>query len=229
MPQSSLRILAFGAAVDVLGGAEFDWQIAGATTVGEVIAALEARWPRLSAARGKLRFALNQQYATAATPAQPGDELAIIPPVSGGSSDQPASLARLTHEPIDTPALVAEVEDVGAGAIMTFLGVVRAEQSESGKPLVALNYHAYEPMALQELQRACDAAVGAHRLIAARVTHRLGRLRLGEASIAIVVSAAHRAEAFEGCRAIIEDVKVSAPIFKQEEWGDGGASWVNPI
>lgn len=137
-------------------------------------------------------------------------------------------VARLVREPIDVAALVREVEHPGCGAIATFVGVVRAERRDDAQ-LAALDYSAYEPMALSEMERIAAAAAAAHEIHAIRVVHRLGRMEIGEASVALVVSAPHRAAAFDACRAIIERLKVSVPIFKRECWSDESSTWVDPL
>lgn len=229
MSAGQVRITAFGAAVDVLGAQELELPLAAPAPLSEIIVALEGRWPRLLAARGRIRYALNQAYATPDAVVQAGDEVAIIPPVSGGAGSGRASAAQLTRDVIDVAALSAEVADAGAGAIAMFLGVVRREHNDAGEELVALAYSAHEAMALAELNRAVDSAVTEHELIAARVAHRLGRLKIADVSIAIVVSAAHREAAFRGCRAIIEQIKEAAPIFKQEHWSGGAQNWVDGL
>ncbi len=221
-----VTILAFGSAADVLGWQTRRVALLPPATVGSVIAALEHEHPRLTEARGRLRFAVNQVYADATAALQPGDELAIIPPVAGGDSRPPP--ARLVREPIDVAALVSAVETPAAGAIASFVGVVRSETAPDGRALAALEYTAYEPMALREMLRCCESAGASRSLLAVRLVHRLGVLRIGEVSVAAVVAAPHRAEAFDACRELIETLKASAPIFKKELWDSGRPTWVDP-
>lgn len=139
------------------------------------------------------------------------------------------AVATITHAPIDTSALLRDVERADVGALALFVGVVRAERSEDGIELVGLDYSAYEPMARAELARAVTEVTSTHAISAARAVHRLGRLRIGEASVAVAVSAPHRAAAFAACREIIERVKADVPIFKRELWANGTTTWVDGI
>lgn len=135
----------------------------------------------------------------------------------------------LTRGVIDSTELIRGVADSQAGAIGLFLGVVRAEhRSTDSVPLRGLEYTAYESMALADLESISQEAAGELGLLHVYVVHRLGRLRVGEVSVAVVVSSPHRAESFAGCRAIIDRLKKTTPIFKQELWEDGAASWVEP-
>lgn len=139
------------------------------------------------------------------------------------------SPARLTREPIDVPALLREVGHEQVGALAVFAGVVRAETGPDGRPLAALEYSAYEPMALRCMESLAAEATRRHGLHAVRIVHRLGELRIGEMSVAVVVSSAHRAAAMDACRELIERLKVDAPIFKRELWAGGQTSWVNAV
>lgn len=221
-----VTILAFGSAQDVLGWQTRRVALLPPATVESVIAALEHEHPRLTEARGRLRFAVNQMYADTTATLQPGDELAIIPPVAGGDSRPPP--ARLVREPIDVATLVKEVEAPAAGAVASFLGVVRSETAPDGRALTALEYTAYEPMALRHMLHCCERAGASRNLIAVRLVHRLGVLQIGETSVAAVVAAPHRAEAFDACRELIEMLKASVPIFKRELWDRGNPTWVDP-
>ena len=150
-----------------------------------------------------------------------GDEVALIPPVSGGSGD----LATVTigDDPLDLGELVKQVADSGAGAISTFLGVVR--DNARGRDVEWLEYEAYDDMARTEMARIARAAVTRHGCLRAAVSHRTGRVQIGEASVAIAVSSAHRAQAMAACKEIIDTLKASVPIWKKERY-DGGEEWI---
>ena len=152
-------------------------------------------------------MAVNQEYAGREQSLAPGDELALIPPVSGGSVE--AAHVGITDQPLSLDRLVALVSDPRAGAVTTFLGVTRE--------VPALEYEAYAPMAEREMERIVTAAIERHGLCAAAAEHRIGTVGLSEASVAIAVSAPHRAEAFAGAREIIDEIKARAPIWKKEE------------
>ena len=162
-----------------------------------------------------LVMAVNREYAPADQRLDPGDELALIPPVSGGEA---ATIhARVTSETLSLDALVARVRDARAGAVVTFQGVTREVER--------LEYEAYVEMAEERIARIVAEAVERHGLCAAAAEHRVGDVGLSEPSVAVAVSAAHRAEAFAGAREVIDRIKAEAPIWKKEV--DGGAeSWV---
>ncbi len=132
---------------------------------------------------------------------------------------------RLTHEPIDADALIQRVTRPGNGGICTFHGIVR--DNMDGRPVVKLEYEAFEPMALQELERIGRQAEERWGLTDVEIEHRIGELRIGEASVVIAVGAPHRAEAFEACRYIIDTLKTTVPIWKKE-WYRDGAVWIEP-
>ena len=152
-------------------------------------------------------MAVNRQYARAEDPLAPGDELALIPPVSGGAPD--TIHVRLTREPLRLDPLLERVRDPRAGAVTSFLGVTR--------DVASLQYEAYPEMALQQLETIVAAAIRDHGLCAAAAEHRTGTVPLSEASVAIAVSAPHREAAFAGARQIIDQIKALAPIWKKEE------------
>ncbi len=152
-------------------------------------------------------MAVNHEYADAATPLRPGDELALIPPVSGGSVG--ALHVRVGDEPLALEPLIALVRDPRAGAVVSFQGVTR-EVSE-------LDYEAYAPMAERKIAEIVAAAIDRHGLCAAAAEHRIGVVALSEPSVVVAVSAPHRDAAFAGAAEIIDEIKAQAPIWKKEE------------
>ncbi len=219
-----VHVLTFGSAVEACGFERRTYELAAGDTLGSLIDKLAGEIPRLAQARTRIRFAVNQKYATDATVLADGDEVAVIPPVSGGA--MPA--ARLVREPIDVAALMREVENPRVGGIALFVGTVRYE-TDGGRGLRALEYTAYDEMALAEMGRICEQAVAetpVHKIV---MVHRLGTLRIGEVSVAVVAAAAHRGEAFDVCRTAIDRLKQRVPIFKKELWQDGKTQWVDGI
>jgi MoaE-MoaD fusion protein len=162
-----------------------------------------------------LVMAVNREYADAEQALDPGDELALIPPVSGGAVA--ATWARVSAEPLSLDSVAARVRDPHAGAVVTFSGVTRDVER--------LEYEAYAEMAEQRMAEIVSAAVQRHGLCAAAVEHRVGDVPLSEPSVIAAASAPHRGEAFAGAREIIDRVKAEAPIWKKEiEGGEG--RWV---
>jgi molybdopterin synthase catalytic subunit len=154
-----------------------------------------------------LVLAVNREYAEPDDELRAGDELALIPPVSGGAVTAPHVAIR--DEPLSLDALAARVRDPRAGAVVTFSGVTRE--------VAFLDYEAYAEMAAEQMRAIVDAAVARHGLCAAAAEHRVGRVALGEPSVIVAASAPHRGEAFAGAREIIDAIKARAPIWKREE------------
>jgi molybdopterin converting factor subunit 1 len=152
-------------------------------------------------------MAVNQEYADEQLPLASGDELALIPPVSGGSVG--VAHVRVTDEPLTLDPLIERVRDPQAGAVVTFSGVTRE--------VPQLDYEAYVEMAERKLAQIVEAAVERHGLCAAAAEHRIGVVPLSDASVTVAASAPHRGEAFAGAREIIDEIKAQAPIWKKEE------------
>jgi MoaE-MoaD fusion protein len=202
---------------------------------GTVEAAWEAvtsRFPSLSAYRPFTLFAVGNDYVGPERPLRSGEELCLFPPVSGGSSIPTgtppsiptADLVDLVAVPLSEQALVAAVEDPGAGAVVLFSGVVRDQTG--GRRVKFLEYEAHAPMALAKMREIVAAARQRHpgiRRLA--IVHRVGRLEIGESSVLIAVSTAHRGEGFDACRFAIDTLKETVPIWKKEYFEDGEV-WV---
>ena len=196
---------------------------------GTVEAAWEAvtsRFPALTPYRPFTLFAVGNDYVAPEQALQAGDELCLFPPVSGGAAGATpsADLVEVTAEPLSEPALVRAVEDPGAGAIVLFSGVVREETG--GRRVKFLEYEAHAPMAaakMREIAAAVRARFPGVRKVA--LAHRVGRLEIGESSVLIAVSSAHRREAFEACHFAIDTLKETVPIWKKEHFEDGEV-WV---
>jgi len=166
-----------------------------------------------------LVMAVNREYASEEQELDSGDELALIPPVSGGEEVSSAPWARVSKRALSLDSLAERVRDPSAGAVVTFSGVTREVDR--------LEYEAYAEMAEEGMTRIAAEAVERHGLCAAAVEHRVGDVELSEPSVIVAVSAPHRGEAFAGAREIIDRVKAEAPIWKkeidgmQERWVDG--------
>ena len=177
-------------------------------------------WERLEPALGTappgVLYALNREYVDEDHPLADGDELALIPPVSGGD-------VRLTDGPIDLGAVVAEVAREEAGAIATFVGTTRV--NSRGRTVARLEYEAFEGMAEQEMARIADDLMSRYDLCEVAMAHRVGPVQIGEASIAIAVSAPHRADALAACKDAIDTLKETVPLWKKEIYEDG-EEWI---
>lgn len=195
-------------------------------TVAEAMEALRAE-PGLGEplARMRVAMAVNREYADSGTALAAGDELALVPPVSGGAEgprppdhgDDPAIHAHVTGEPLSLEAVTARVGRPGAGAIVSFQGTTR--------DVARLEYEAYRQMAAERIAAILRECVASHGLEAAAAEHRVGSVPLGEPSVIVAVSAAHRGEAFAAAREAIDRIKAEAPIWKREVEG-GEARWV---
>ena len=163
-----------------------------------------------------LAYAVNRRYVDRDEPLAEGDELAIIPPVSGGAF-------RLTEEPLDARAVMREVESEGAGAVASFVGTVRARSRD--RDVLHLEYEAYEGMAEQVMEELATALKGKYDLCEVAIAHRIGRVEVGEASIAIAVSAPHRQDALAACAEAIDTLKTTVPLWKKEVY-EGGEEWI---
>jgi MoaE-MoaD fusion protein len=192
------------------GASEVTVELPDGARVSDALAALDGLADGLP-----LVMAVNREYADGDAPLGAGDELALIPPVSGG--EVTTVHARVTAEPLSLDSLVARVRDPRAGAVVTFQGVTREVER--------LDYEAYMEMAEERIAAIVRAAIGEHGLCAAACEHRTGAVPLSEPSVAVAVSAPHRGEAFAGARAIIDRVKAEAPIWKREV-ADGEGRWV---
>jgi molybdopterin synthase catalytic subunit/molybdopterin converting factor small subunit len=186
-------------------------RIDGAATVADVWPALE-----LGDEPPGLLYAVNHEYAQRDRALADGDEVALIPPVSGGTFG-------LTDEPIDPSAVVAEVSDPGAGAIATFLGTTRVRSR--GRTVHYLDYEAYGGMAEKVMAELADELKAKHDVCAVAITHRIGRVEIGEISVAIAVSAPHRAAALTACAEAIDTLKETVPLWKKEVY-EGGEEWI---
>ena len=219
----TITVLFFGAARDVVSQNPFPLALATErATVSSAFQQLVTQFSDLERFGRSLLFAVNQEYATPDTPLKEGDELAIFPPVSGGSSHD---FFELTIEPIDVGSVARRVVLPECGAIVSLDGFTR--EWTSGRRTKYLIYEAYDSMAVSEMER---LGVEAHKrfdIAHIGIVHRTGRLEIGETSVVISVSAPHRRAAFEACEWAIKELKRTVPIWKKEVYEDG-EEWVHP-
>lgn len=221
-----VRVLYFAALRERVGLAEEDLELAAGASVKDLRAALDQRHASLRGLTG-FRVAVNQRFARDQDEVPEGAEVALIPPVAGGVPEDAAAGGHtaLTRDPIDAAALLEQVADPGAGAQVVFLGVVR--DHHRGQAVARMDYQAYEAMARAELARIAERLRQQHpevRRVA--MVHRFGCLEIGEASVGVAVSSAHRKAAFAACEWGIDAIKESVPIWKQEHYRSGERHWV---
>jgi MoaE-MoaD fusion protein len=223
-----VRVLFFGMLREMAGKSSDSVELADGASVRDLLAAYEPNMPGLKSMLASLALAVNQQYADAATVLQENDEIALLPPVSGGldksSASSPASHAEITHEPIRTQEVMNSIKCGEDGAVLAFEGIVRNQTR--GRRTLYLDYEAYEPMALQEMETLAAKSLAQFQIRDVAIVHRLGRLEIGETSVLIVVASAHRAAGFDACRWLIDTLKKTVPIWKKEYFEDG-AVWAD--
>lgn len=188
------------------------------TTASDILTTLASEFPRISGLQRVIRVMVNQDYAAPETPLKDGDEVAIIPPVSGGDGR-----FLVTPDPLDPRAIEALVAGPGEGAVVTFIGAVR--DNARGKAVTALDYEAYPAAAEKMMAQIGDEIREQWGIENVAIHHRTGYLLPGEASVVIVVASAHRDGAFLACRHAIERIKQVVPVWKKEYYADG-AIWV---
>ena len=206
-----VRVRLFAGLRERAGTGGLDIEVEDSATVGDV-------WPALGLGDEPLGllYARNRAYVERTEALAPGDEVAVIPPVSGGDF-------RLLAEPLSVDAAVGEVRDDAAGAIATFIGTTRAYSR--GREVIHLEYEAYEGMAEQVMAALAAQLSERHELCKVAIHHRVGRVDVGETSVVIAVSAAHRAAALAACTDAIDELKVSVPLWKKETYV-GGEEWI---
>jgi MoaE-MoaD fusion protein len=203
--------------------AEMSREFPEGITVGEIWAGLGSEIPALAAHHDRVAFAVNHEYVKGDYRPGDNDEIAFIPPVSGGADAPWVGSILIGADPIDVEQLENEVAHPAAGAIVTFSGTTRRDNV--GRRVLRLEYEAYEPMALSEMRKLAHEAGRRWEIVRIAIHHRVGVVEIGETSVAISVAAAHRAEAFEACRFAIDRLKEVVPIWKKEYF-EGGEVWI---
>jgi MoaE-MoaD fusion protein len=206
-----VRVRLFAALRERAGTSNVEVDLAEGSAVADV-------WPELGLGEepAGLVYALNRSYVDRTAAVAPGDEIAVIPPVSGGDF-------RLSEEPLALETVANEVKTDDAGAIATFVGTTRARSR--GRDVRYLEYEAYEGMAEQVMEDLAASLKTKHELCEVAIHHRVGRVEIGETSVVIAVSAPHRAAALTACHEAIDELKVSVPLWKKEVY-EGGEEWI---
>lgn len=226
-----VRVLFFGVLKDLVGHGSEALTLPDQATARDLIEHYEQRFSSLKGKLSSIAISINQQYAQPGDRLRAGDEVALLPPVSGGAvsagdltrATEPSHVAIVHHE-IDIAAALERIKQPDDGAVVVFEGIVR--NHSRGRRTLFLEYEAYEQMALKELESLAAQARTRFQIRDVAIVHRLGRLEIGETSVLIVVASAHRAAAFEASRWIIDTLKRTVPIWKKEHFEDG-AVWAD--
>jgi len=224
-----VRVLFFGRLKEIVGLAEDTADLSEGARVEDLFARYGNQFPELARFRPSVAVAVNQEYAKWRAPLKNNDEVAFLPPVSGGegpAADDAATRdnCAIIRTPIRASEVAEQVKAPADGAVVVFEGIVR--NHSRGKPTLYLIYEAYEKMALAKMREICLEMRRLYQIDRILMLHRLGRLEIGETSILIAVSSAHRAAAFDACRFAIDTFKRTVPIWKQEYFRDG-AVWAD--
>jgi molybdopterin synthase catalytic subunit/molybdopterin converting factor small subunit len=220
-----VTLLVFGMLRDLLPGAGPDgrsFDLPGGATVRDLIDRCQAGADGRSIPWSSIAVAVNREYVPASHPLADGDEVALLPPVSGGAEDRP--YVRIVHERIVPHDIIPSLERSEDGAIVLFDGIVR--NHSRGRATRYLEYESYEAMALARMEELAQQARTRFPIRNVALVHRLGRLEIGESSVLIAVFSAHRAAAFDACRWLIDTLKQTVPIWKKEFFADG-AVWAD--
>jgi molybdopterin synthase catalytic subunit len=227
-----IKVLFFGLLKDVCGRAEDALVVPEGSTAGTVFDHYSAAFPHLKDLASSIVLARNHEFASPAEPLSDGDEVALLPPVSGGSNalasarevrDPEGHLFALTDRPIDARAIESELVQGSDGAVVTFAGVVR--NNTRGRATLRLEYECYEEMALRTMISLGRNLAAEFPISRIALVHRLGIMEIGEASVVIVATSPHRRAAFEAALAGIDRLKKTVPIWKKEFFADGEV-WV---
>jgi molybdopterin converting factor subunit 1 len=225
-----VSVLFFGVLKDLSGKSSDTLELPDGASVRDVLMQYEAQMPKLKESLQSLALAVNQQYVGPDTKLKAGDEVALLPPVSGGAPEaaggtpvgQPAGRRRhslIVRGVIETQRIADGLKRGEDGALLVFEGVVRNQTR--GRRTLYLDYEAYEEMALEQMESLASQALRQFQIRDVAVVHRLGRLEIGETSVLIAVLSAHRAAAFDACRWLIDTLKRTVPIWKKEHFEDG--------
>jgi molybdopterin synthase catalytic subunit len=226
-----IRVLLFGQLKDIVGQREEVLDLAPGTTLSQLLSRYGDLFPRFQSLVGSIACAVNQQYAPSSVVLNENDEVGFLPPVSGGSGGPAPSgeehrtgHCAIIWSKIKTYEIAESLKSPEDGAAVIFEGIVR--NNTRGRQTIHLDYEAYLPMAVNELEKLSQEALRLYQIRDVRIVHRLGRLEIGETSVAICIGSAHRGAAFDACRWIMESIKRTIPIWKKEQFEDG-AVWVD--
>lgn len=216
----------FGPSRDLAGVESVNVELPERATVVQLAAELCERFPRLSAGMASVRFAVCEAFVSEDHVLADGDAVAVIPPVSGGAPDD--DWIELIDRPLEIDRVYKHIGSAApdmCGGVCIFEGRTRIERTEDGDTLVALEYEAYRDMAIRQMHSLAEQARKRWPIGALVLVHRAGAVAVGEPSVIIAVTSAHRAEAFDACRWLIDELKREVPIWKKEVWSSGRETW----
>jgi len=225
-PAMQVQVLFFGVLRDAVGRSAETLTVSENATAGDVVSHYEQVLNRLNGKLSSIAISVNQEYSGPDARLKAGDEVALLPPVSGGSAPNSAAENRvaIVRAPIDSKAVAQELQRSEDGAVVVFEGIVR--NHSRGRKTLFLEYESYEEMAFREMESLRKRALSQFQVRDAAIIHRLGRLEIGETSVLIVLASAHRAAGFDACRWLIDTLKRTVPIWKKEHFADG-AVWAD--
>lgn len=224
-----VRVLFFGQLKDIVGRSEDSIEVEEPADLSTVFERYSSEFPRLVALRKSIVLARNQQFSDPSTPIAEGDEIAFLPPVSGGAGpythmvEETGIFAAITREPVDTREVIARILKPEDGAFVNFEGVVR--NNTKGRATRFLDYECYEAMAIGTMAALAREIRAAHAITSLAMVHRLGRMEISETSVVVVAAAPHRRPAFDAALEGINRLKKTVPIWKKEHFEDGEV-WV---
>jgi molybdopterin synthase catalytic subunit len=216
-----ISVRLFAGLHDLIGQRDVIVELQDGATVDQLYAELGSRYPVVTPFLPTLVCAVDEEYVPPEHRLRDGDDVALIPPVSGGRDD----CFLVTTEQLDPDRLVAAVQRDESGAVALFYGVAR--NHSDGRRVRALEYEAYPEMAEKKLREVAGEVRARWPITGIGAHHRTGRLAVGETSLLVAVSAAHRREAFEACHYAVDRIKETVPVWKKEIWEDGGGAWVD--
>ena len=229
-----VKVLFFGMLKDIVGASEDELTVADGAHLQGIFDHYAGRFPRLGQLASSIVLARNHEFSEASAAVRDGDEVAFLPPVSGGTAaaepaysheiqDEAGHFFALTRRPIETRSLIARIVAGEDGAVVNFEGIVR--NNSKGRKTLYLDYECYEPMAIKTLAAIGREIAASHAVGRVAMVHRLGRMEIGETSVAVIVTAPHRQPAFEAALEGINRLKKLVPIWKKEHFADGEV-WV---
>ena len=222
-----IRILYFGILKDLVGQTTETVELPEPATLADLLAHCKSRTPRLEEHLAGIALSINQEFAHPADVLHENDEVALLPPVSGGSTSSRDACSQhcvITRAAIDTAKIANALKHPEDGTAIIFEGIVR--NHTRGRRTLYLDYESYETMALKKMEELAQQALTDFKVRDVAMMHRLGRIEIGETSVLIVVASAHRGPAFDACRWLIDTLKRTVPIWKKEYFTDG-AVWAD--